>query len=196
MSIITIHRVLELPSELQAESLYLAKKADATVVVATGNTADAVGSLEIVPAIDGPAFLVRTIATDFYINNWSDGLNWAITGNGVEITRNPDDPAAFIATVTEAYTDVYITVGPRELHLPVQDPGVVQPTIVEPANGQEVSTVDFAIVASPFQLNSTDLQDTQLSADWEIAEDPEFSTVVQSSYDDTVNLTTWKPSTA
>ena len=194
MTIITIHRVLELPSELQAESLYLAKKDDATAVVATGNTAAAVGHLEIIPAIDGPAFLVRTVGSYFYINNWSDALGWDIVGNGVEIARDPGDPAGFTATVTENYSDVYITIGPRELHLPVQNPGIVQPSIVEPADGHEVSSVNFMLSASPFELNSPALQDTQLSADWEIAEDPGFTTVVQSSYDDTVNLASWKPS--
>jgi hypothetical protein len=68
------------------------------------------------------------------------------------------------------------------------------PTITAPTEGATVGK-NPTITGSAFDTTPTG-QDTHLHSDWEIATDAGFTTVVASSYDDTVNKLSWVSSTA
>jgi len=67
---------------------------------------------------------------------------------------------------------------------------IVKPTITNPTNRE----TDFlgTIESSPFQPTQH-FYGTHQASDWEIATDSEFTNIVESSYNDTINLTSYQP---
>jgi len=67
---------------------------------------------------------------------------------------------------------------------------IEKPTIVTPQDGQQ--QYSGPIEASPFRTNLL-FDGTHESSDWEISFDPNFETIVEASYNDAVNLTSYTP---
>ena len=66
---------------------------------------------------------------------------------------------------------------------------IVTPSIISPASGSTGIAINFTASSTAFTLASGN--DTQASASWELATDSGFTNIVQSSLNDTVNLTSW-----
>lgn len=68
---------------------------------------------------------------------------------------------------------------------------VIKPSITYPTEGDQSVSVGVTLQSSAFATEGG--TDTHISSDWEIATDPNFENIVASSYNDTTNLTSWKP---
>lgn len=72
-----------------------------------------------------------------------------------------------------------------------ESPKVAPPAILDPLDGSMELRADLTIQASDFYtINATD---THASTDWQIATDAAFTTIVNSSMADGINLTSWTP---
>jgi len=67
---------------------------------------------------------------------------------------------------------------------------ITKPTITNPTDGE--TNFSGTIESSPFQP-SEHFYGTHDASDWEIATDSEFTNIVESSYNDTANLTSYQP---
>ena len=69
------------------------------------------------------------------------------------------------------------------------DSAPVTPSITAPANNATNQGPNVSFTGSSFTVNTG--SETHLSTDWEVATDAGFTSIVKSSYNDTVNKTTW-----
>ena len=70
--------------------------------------------------------------------------------------------------------------------------GIVGPIITSPTEGETITGNSTTIVGSPYQTFSN--SEAHLSTDWEVSTDIDFTNIVKSSYNNTVNKTSWNVS--
>lgn len=69
---------------------------------------------------------------------------------------------------------------------------VVVPTIIFPGlDSTENNELTMSFISSPFSSDGNDL--AHVSSDWELSKSPHFDVLAASSYEDTVNKTSWTP---
>lgn len=66
------------------------------------------------------------------------------------------------------------------------------PSVVSPVNGDQSVSIYSTITGSAFTISGE--TDTHASSDWQVSTTEDFSSIVVSSINDTVNKTSWKPS--
>jgi hypothetical protein len=95
----------------------------------------------------------------------------------------PADAGDIVLTVTKDGSDT-------NFDLTILAAGVATPTNVSPTDGETEIGSSETLEASAFE--ALGVSDTHASSDWQLATDAEFNTIVDSSTDDTENLTSWE----
>jgi hypothetical protein len=83
-----------------------------------------------------------------------------------------------------------LTINGRTLEFPIQPAGIVTPTLVAPSNGSIDHGSSVELVMSAYATTPEGFEE-QVSSDWQVATDPQFTNIVAQSLDDTVNLDRW-----
>lgn len=141
------------------------------------------------PTITGPtSFQINSVQT-FTITNYTPPGSYYISVTGGTFTQN----AGVITVTAGANTGNFaLTVNGTQYAFTVLPPTISQPSILAPVNGASNLGPGVDFTASVF--TSTLSGDSQAKSNWQLATDPGFTNPVQSSYNDTTNLTTWKVS--
>jgi hypothetical protein len=187
-----------------AASTATTKAADATAAASAASAsaaiaADAVATLPaggtiygstLIP-VSGTLSLYITQQTTLTITNYDSATSYSVSAvsGSASITG---DTITYTAGNTAGADTLTITAGAssRDITITVNAAGVATPTNSSPANGateQEGPTLTLS--ASAFGW--VGLEDTHASSDWELATDSGFTTVVDSSYTDASNKTSW-----
>ena len=142
-----------------------------------------------VPALDGAFAVLKNESTVLTITNYDSFTIYTVSASLGTAVRKVDK-ITFTAGSTEGSGSITVNGKKYDITVGVEPPvSVLTPAIVYPLNAGGVNTTEATVVASAFAVSAG--SDTQMSADWELATDSAFTALVQSSYDDTTNLTTW-----
>lgn len=189
-------RVLSPPSVPEEDTFYFVRQGSSQIgMVVAGNSADLVDLNNPPPTLKGPLEAYYNGSPfDYVITNYNHGTVYVLhsstgivvrTGNVVSYT--PTLP------VTENRYDSFYVNG-RQFVISVLVEELLAPQIVYPPDQSENITANTMLVeASEFNSENSETTDSHLSSDWEVATDPEFTNIVASSYNDSINLTTWDP---
>lgn len=144
-----------------------------------------------VTTIFGSLSLYITQETTLTITNYDSATSYSVNAvsGSASITG---DTITYTAGNTAGTDTLTITAGSssRDITITVNAAGIATPTNTTPTNGAtDQSGPTLALSASAF--SHPGLEDTHASSDWELATDSGFTTIVDSSYTDTSNKTSW-----
>ena len=189
---VKIHRVLALPASPVAGDYYLVKTANGIGFYAAKTDGSGYLTLARQVKVSGPTSLYHGETGTFTLKNYTDLLTYQVTSADGTVTLT-GDTFTFVCTDT-AKTSATIVVNGRSIVLTIKKVVVNPPTITSPVNGSSsILASAVTITAAPFSLSYNGTPDTHVSSDWELSTSPTFATIAASSYNDTINLTTWKP---
>lgn len=189
-----IHKKLStLPGTIVKDDIYLVKKPTGVEVSAVTNNVVSPESIPLkkLSTIEGPVSLYHGEVGNFVITNYGTFPSYVIESTDGTIVNNGSS-FTFVCSDT-AKSSAKITVSGRELTIAINAVKPKAPTIQSPTENSTPSVVGLVLTSDPFSLNYAGGSDTHLSTDWEISTDPNFTTIVSSSYNDTVNKTTYTP---
>ena len=190
----SINRVLyDYPEVVLPDEIYLVKKETGIELgVSTNNpVTPVVIELKKPMTVQGPTSLFYGEVGTFTITNYGTHDNYAVSSLDGTISRTN-------ATVTFSCSDTgkssaSFKIGYRTITIAMKAILPVEAAIESPVSGSVVNVSGLQLVTAPFQMNYAGATDTHESTDWEIATDPDFTNIVASSYNDTVNKTTFTP---
>lgn len=161
-----------------------------TITIADGVISAESGSGQAV-TVEGTLALYVTQQTTLTITNYDSATSYSVNAvsGSASITG---DTITYTAGNTAGTDTLTITAGSssRDITITVNAAGIATPTNSTPTNGAtDQSGPTLALSASAFSW--TGLEDTHASSDWELATDSGFTTIVDSSYTDTSNKTSW-----
>lgn len=188
---------------------------------AARNAAEAAAKLELVTNADankplGPVLLDenKVIPSRFFPNELSLKNNAAVKGDFITFTNrvskfvitNFDAKAAYVlsadgGTITRDGEDLTFTAGPDErmasftidgerFDVDIWKERVQAPSILSPGNYAYFKGGDTAtLIATDFVANSEEM--LHKSTDWQVAEDPDFTTLSTERNADAINKTSW-----
>ncbi len=145
----------------------------------------------VVVTVSGTLTLYVTQQTTLTITNYDSATSYSVSAASgtASITG---DTITYTAGNTAGTDTLTITAGSssRDITITVNAAGVDTPTNSSPTNGAtDQSSPTLTLSASAFSWIG--LEDTHASSDWELATDSGFTTIVDSSYTDTTNKTSW-----
>lgn len=185
-----IHKVREKPTNPITDDVYLVKKTQSASLSVSNYAGTDVLELGRNVTLEGPTSLFHTEVGTYKIKGYSDRKSYSVSSGDGTVTRT-GDTITFVVTNT-ALNAASFTVNGRVFTVQIKAIAVVAPTIVVPVDGSSgLPTTNVVVQATPFAINYAGVTDTHLSADWEVATDPNFTNIVASSYNDTVNLTSF-----
>lgn len=138
--------------------------------------------------IDGPSDFYVSASHTLTISNYDKAseANYTTSVTGGTVSR-VGAVITFVAPATPGV--VQLNVAGRVVNIQVLPTGVIKPTVTTPVNNAINQTVSVAVASSAFQLSSG--TGTHQFSDWELSTTSDFSNVIQSSFNDTVNKTSW-----
>lgn len=185
-----IHKVQRLPDVLVGNDIYLEKKGDGAILHVTNLAGTAALTIKDPIHLNGPTELFHGEVGEYVIQSYSDKNDYIFASLHGEVSRI-DDKIYFIST-NPLYTTASFTVNGRVFTVTMKPVFVSTPIIQAPTqNAENVSVVGTIAYASDFSLNFNGASDIHISSDWELSTDPDFTTIVASSYNSTTNLTSW-----
>lgn len=187
-----ISRLKSFPSRPERSQLVFAKDGPAVALAAATNSATSptLVLLDRSVELEGPTSLFYTEVGSYEIKGYSDRKNYVVASTDGVVNRT-GNMLSFVVTNT-ALASASFTINGRTITVAMKAIAVAAPTIVSPVDGTVgLSASSVTLVASPFSLNYAGATDTLVSADWEVATDPNFTNIVASSYNDTVNKTSF-----
>lgn len=158
------------------------------------------------PAVDGPDTIYELQTVAIPITNFNSWLDYTITVSSGSFTLGDDGIIHFTAPpvtvptvnslptigkiVSARHSLVTLTINGVAIGLNINAQVLNAPAIISPLNGAVGQSMDsLTLHGSSFAV--TGGNDTQVSADWEIATDEGFTHLSYSSLNDTVNLTSY-----
>lgn len=141
--------------------------------------------------VSGTLTLYATQSTTLTITNYDSATTYSVSVSAGTASITGDTITYTAGSIAGTPT-LTITAGAstRDITINVNAAGVAQPTNTSPTTGAaDQSGPTLALTASAFEW--VGLTDTHASSDWELATDSGFTTIVDSSYADTTNKTTW-----
>lgn len=153
-----------------------------------------VNSLQIVITVQAPPVAVITGPTSFPINtsqtftisNYTPPCTYNVSVTGGTYTRSG---ATITYTAPSTVGNYSLNVNGTVYAFATTLPTINQPSIVSPVNASTNLGPTVNFTGSAFSISSG--SDTQRASNWQLATDPGFTSVIQSSYNDSTNLTTW-----
>lgn len=138
------------------------------------------------PTLDGPAEVFVNQTVTYKITNYDQLAAYALSATAGTLSRTADVIAYTAPTSVQSVT---LDINGRQIALTVRPTGPVTPTVISPVAGAANILSGMIMAGSTFALSTG--TGAHLSSDWQLANDELFSNVVQSSFNDTVNKTTW-----
>jgi len=135
------------------------------------------------------------ISTDInFANLIYDGFSTQVQSIGVELGYS----SVYYARVK--YTDQFLVSQVSDVYTlstSVDDRRIVKPLITSPTSNESLSVLSKIVTSSAMLTASSQVSynDTHISSDWELSTQPDFSTLVNSLYNSTTNLTSWNTGT-
>lgn len=139
-----------------------------------------------VPTISGPTSFPINTAQTFTITNYTAPCTYNVSVSAGTFTRSG---ANISYTAPNAVGNYTITVNGSVYSFSTTLPAINQPSVVSPVNAATNLGPTVNFTASAFSISSG--SDTQRASNWQLATDPGFTNVIQSTYNDSTNLTTW-----
>lgn len=138
------------------------------------------------PSIEAPAVVYAQFANRFPITNYDAFTVYNLsTSNGSISVVNGE--VVYVPAVAGLGG---FTINNNTVVCNVISYSLVTPSIISPVNGSTTVGKYVTFLSSAFAADPSIL-DTHLSSDWEIASDAGFTSILYSSYNDTVNKTSW-----
>lgn len=185
-----IHKVQSLPDVLVGNDIYLEKKGDGAVLHVTNLAGTAALTIKDPIHLNGPTELFHGEVGEYTIQSYSDQNDYVFNSLHGEVSRI-DDKIYFVST-NPLYTTASFIVNGRTFTITMKPVLVVAPTVQSPTqNASNVGVTGTIAYGSAFDLNFDGASDVHVSSDWELSTDPDFTTIVASSYNSTTNLTSW-----
>ena len=147
------------------------------------------GGVEQIPNVKGPGLIYIGDNGSYLITNYDSFTVYTITTTNGTINRTDD---TFIYTPDSAGAGGF-TINGKDFTITILNKVVNTPTITSPANNATEISVNTVFTSDVF-TTSPAAQDTHVDSDWELASDAIFSSIIQSSYNDAVNKTSWSVS--
>lgn len=187
---IKIHKVDSLPVIPEAGHVYLEKKESGVALHVTPTEGGTPALVKRKVHLLGPTSLFHSEVGVYTIQDYTDKDTYDISSTDGTVSRSGNQISFMVSN--QVLTSGTFTVNGRIFTVALKIVAVEAPTILAPTDGSTgVPLIGTVVYASPFALNYAGATDTLVSADWELATDPEFTTIVASSYGDTVNTTSW-----
>lgn len=139
--------------------------------------------------VKGPLKILTGKTVIFEITDYDFNKPYTVSVSAGSVTRQSGEFLLYTAPSTPQ--SVTLNVNGQITTLTIATAAVATPVIISPANTTYQSLRPFVAATSFDNLGGTT---THVSTDWEISLQADFSTIAVSSYADTVNLTSWKPS--
>lgn len=143
-------------------------------------------------SISGKVLIHASVLEAYQIVNPADDVEYVVASTDGVVTYDAVSKSfTFLVTNLElSYATFTVNGDPFTVEVLV---GILNPPEIQyPVNGAEnIPLTGVTLVASPFSLSNPVDEDVMVSADWEVSTDPDFVNIVASSYNDTVNLTTF-----
>ena len=190
----SINRVLnDFPTTVVPNEIYLVKKGTGIELgISTQNpVTPEVVQLKKPMTIQGPTSLFHGEVGTFKITNYGTDTDYTVSSLDGTISR-VNDTVTFTCSDTSK-TSASFKIGYRTITIPMKAIKPKEAVIQSPVSGSSVNASGLQLTTGAFQMNYSLAGDTHLSTDWEIATDPGFTNIVKSSYNDTVNKTTFTP---
>jgi len=185
-----IHKVQRLPDVLVGNDIYLEKNGEGAVLHIANLSGTAALTIKDPIRLNGPTELFHGEVGEYTIQSYSDKNDYVFSSLHGEISRI-DDKIFFIST-NPLYSTASFTVNGRSFTITMKPILVNTPSVQSPTqNATNVGVTGTIAYASAFGLNFNGATDNHISSDWELSTDPNFTTIVASSYNDTTNLTSW-----
>ena len=187
-----LRKVNSLPAQFEPNGVYLVlKNIDGQHSVYETWIADATGTktikVDAIPTISGDTSIYVGYPNTYQITNYGTDRQYVVHSDDGEISINGDQ-VTFTVT-NAALSTAKFTINQTEYTVTVKTTGVQAPTITSMVDGAtDVDYVGLTVTSSAFALDNPQATDTQVSADWQIATDPNFENIVFQSLNDTTNL--------
>lgn len=186
-----IHRVLTVPATPVPDDIYLQKSAaGVNLALASKDTVPSVATMKRGVSLQGPTSLYHGQTGTFTIVGYSDQETYQLSSTDGTVSRT-GSAISFTVTNTGLSTGSFKLNG-RTISVSLNAVKPNTPSITSPVSGSTGVDVQPTVTSSAFSMNWAGSTETHLSTDWEVSTDPNFTTIVASSYNDTVNLTSWK----
>lgn len=185
-----IHRLLGTPSTPVADDIYLTKTiAGVELQVASQDASPVLVKMKRGIYLTGPTSLYYGETGSYTIVNYSSTESYALSSSDGTTGRSTN-------TVTFMVSNTGLSVGSftlndRVISVPLKVVNPVTPSITSPTNNATGVSLTPTLTASAFAMNWAGSPETHQSSDWEVSTDPNFTTLVASSYNDTTNKTSW-----
>ena len=145
--------------------------------------------VEQIPNVKGPGLIYIGDNGSYLISNYDSFTVYTITTTNGTINQTED---TFTYTPDSAGSGGF-TINGKEFSITILNKVVNTPVITSPINNATEISVNTAITGDAF-ATSPGAEDTHVNSDWELATDAIFSSIIQSSYNDAVNKTSWSVS--
>ena len=140
------------------------------------------------PNIVGPTTIDAGVSGQYTISNYDSKKSYSVTVDKGTVSRN-EDIITYTAP-TQGGMPASMVINGKVINIDIRRLGADKPSIVSPVNNTTGIKVTCTFTSSDFKsIGGVVLPHTY--SDWELATDPDFTNVVQSSLLSTTNKTTW-----
>lgn len=138
------------------------------------------------PTLNGPTVVYTGQTVDYTITNYDINTAYEVSASVGSLTRS-GDTISYTAPGTTG--PLVLTVNNKVANVSIEATSPIAPSITSPVTGSTNLTASVSVSSTVFAMNTG--ADTHLSSDWQVATDSEFTNVVSSTVNDTVNKTSW-----
>ena len=140
------------------------------------------------PNIVGPTTIDAGVSGQYTISNYDSKKSYSVSVDKGTVSRN-EDIITYTAP-TQGGLPASMVINGKVINIDIRRLGADKPSIVSPVNNTTGIKVTCTFTSSDFKsIGGVVLPHTY--SDWELATDPDFTNVVQSSLLSTTNKTTW-----
>ena len=144
--------------------------------------------------LSGPFTVISGSTNTYTITNYTPDAHYSVTATGGNATISGNLITFVAPTINQEVLQTTLIVNYNNIDVPFEinviKPYINIPVINSPVDGTaNITNTQITITLNPFSVYGA--ADTHVSTDWELATDPNFSNIIDQSYDDTINLLSW-----
>lgn len=138
------------------------------------------------PTLNGPTVIYTGQTVQYTITNYDINTTYSISASVGTLTRSGD---TLTYTAPSTAGPLVLTVNNKVASAVISTTSPVAPNIASPVTGSTGIMSSVNASSSSFAMNND--SDTHASSDWQIATDNQFTNIVTSTVNDTINKTSW-----